>query len=159
MTVHRSRWGYHPCDYPTFLLLKELHGLYTRALRQHAAWLRWQRKEPQNRVVRQWFRDDRGNRTGARVLGPRPEPTLCPLFCTRQQVVRHLTRDGHVVREGTVAERVVLDDHGIPEAYQAARMPAASPEEVRPLPLTPEEIRRLAAQAAAVVPSPDHDRG
>jgi hypothetical protein len=146
MAVHQSRWGYHPCDYETFLRLKGLHARYWRALLGYAAWRRWQRKEPQNRVLREWIRDAQGRRIGHRIVGPRPEPPLDPLFCVRAQVVSHIAADGSLAREGTVVERVSFHDHGIPAAYRLARMPAATPQEVRPLPFSAEALRVLTEQ-------------
>jgi hypothetical protein len=145
--AHRSRWGWHPCDYATFVLLKRLHGLYRQAVRQYAAWRRWRRKMPHNRVVRRKLVDENGNQVGTVVVGPRPEPPLPALFCTSRQVLTYWSEDGQPLPEGRLAEEVMLDDLGIPEAYRAARMPAATEQEVRPLRLTQEEIRRLAEQA------------
>lgn len=45
----KSRFGYHPCDYPTFLKLKRIHKGYHEALRKAAAHRRWIRKRPHNR--------------------------------------------------------------------------------------------------------------
>ena len=50
--VHRSRWGYYPYDYETYLKLKQLNRIYYKALKQSARWERWARKAPQNRVYR-----------------------------------------------------------------------------------------------------------
>src|SRR5262245_21923505 len=145
MAVHQSRWGYYPCAYETFLKLKALHARYWRALRVYAAWRRWQRKQPQNRVLREWLRDAQGRRIGHRIVGPRPEPMLDPLFCVRTQVVSHFADDGSLVRDGRIVERVSFHDHGIPGAYSLARKPAATPEEVTAMPISTEEIERLVA--------------
>jgi len=145
MAVHQSRWGYHSCAYETFLKLKALHARYWRALRSDAAWRRWQRKAPQNRVLREWLRDPQGRRVGYRILGPRPEPVLDPLFCVRAQVVSHFAEDGSLVRNGRIVERVSFHDHGVPAAYRLARKPAATPEEVTAMPIGTEEIERLIA--------------
>src|SRR5688572_17814404 len=78
MTVtFASHWGHHPCDYPTYLVLKELHQHYLEALRQRAAWERWHRKLPHNRQLRRRLRADDGNPVGWEVLGPWPEPCYC----------------------------------------------------------------------------------
>ena len=145
----RSRWGWHPCDYATFVLLKGLHAAYWRAVRRHAAWQRWRRKLPHNRVLRRRIRDEQGRRVGAEVVGPWPEPSLPPLFCTRRQVLTHWSEDGKPLKKGRLKEEVVFDDLGIPEAYRAARCPAASESEVLPLRLTAEDLRRLAAEVEA----------
>lgn len=142
MAVFQSRWGFHPCDYATFLKLKKLHARYWQALRQYAQWRRWQRKQPQNRVLRQWIRDAQGRRIGRRIIGPWPEPPLDPLFCVREQVESHFAEDGRLVREGQLVERVLFREHGIPEAYRLARTPVAAPELVRELPVSLEALCR-----------------
>jgi hypothetical protein len=143
----RSRWGWHPCDYATFVLLKRLHAAYWKALRQYAAWKRWRRKMPHNRVLRRRIRDEQGNKVGVEVAGPWPEPPLPPLFCTRRQVLTYWSEGGKPIKEGRLTEEVVFDDLGIPEAYRTARRPAATEAEVTPLRLSPEEVRRLVARA------------
>jgi hypothetical protein len=142
----RSRWGWHPCDYATFVLLKGLHEAYWRALRQYAAWQRWRRKLPRNRVLRRRIRDERGYKVGTEVVGPWPEPPLPPVFCTRRQVLTHWSEEGKPLKRGRLKEEVIFDDLGIPEAYRAARRPAASESEVLPLRLTAEELRRFASE-------------
>jgi hypothetical protein len=47
--THRSRWGYHPCDYETFLKLRRVHKAYHEGLRLLARWRRWRAKMPHNR--------------------------------------------------------------------------------------------------------------
>lgn len=108
--VYQSRWGFHPCDKETFQMLKFLHKHWHITVRQSADWERWNRKEPQNRVIREWIRDDQGHKVGSRVIGPRPEPQVCP----------HFTHD--VCRD-----------------YQNARMPCAE-QDVKPLVLSEAKI-------------------
>jgi len=135
--VHQSRWGYHPCSRETFRLLKRLHKHYWRAVRAHAAWKRWERKSPHNRVIRE-------AKTG-RVLGPRPEPKLCPVF-TARETVRTNWVGGKYHREGIDVVRVSTGDHGVIAAFHNARTPKATPGEVVPLQLTEAEIRAMVAQ-------------
>jgi hypothetical protein len=135
--AHRSRWGWHPCDYETYLLLKALSARCEKARRQYSAWQRWERKMPHNRVIRRKVKDDQGRVTGREAVGPRPEPPLPALFCRRYQAVAR----------GRAAEQVAFSDLGIPAAYRAARKPAATKERVEPLALTAEQIRRLWALA------------
>jgi hypothetical protein len=143
--VHQSRWGWHPCDYPTFQLLKRLHHACEEARRQVAAWQRWHRKKPHNRVVRHWLCDGQGRRVGCEIVGPRPEPPLSPPFCVRRLVPSFWSEDGRPLAEARLVEDVVFGDLGIVAAYRTARKPAASPEAVRPLSFTLEELQRLAA--------------
>src|SRR5262245_48872703 len=50
MQTYRSRWGWHPCDYATFLQLKRLFKAFHEGRRRLAAWKRWACKLPHNRV-------------------------------------------------------------------------------------------------------------
>ena len=118
--VNRSRWGFHPCDYQTFRKLKTLHKRYWQTVKAYAEWRRWNRKEPQNRVIRKWERDEKGRKIRFEVVGPRPEPKYCPFFVNRFGV----------------------ESKGIVEAYQQARRPVKE-NEVRPLKLSVEQIDRM----------------
>ena len=139
--AYQSKWGWHPCDYETFLLLRKLYHRYWQALRRFAEWQRWERKQPHNRVVRARIVDEKGRKIGSRVIGPRPEPPLDPLFCTQQTVVQHRQKDGKGVR--IVSQTVRFHDRGIPEAFRAARLPAADEAAVPRLKLSVEDIHRL----------------
>jgi hypothetical protein len=138
MNVYRSRWGFHPCDYQTYLLLKQLNALYETALHNWAAWQRWARKLPHNRVIRRHLRNAQGETIGSEVVGPMPEPKLSALFCTRVHIR---------LKDGGTATGVTFDSLGVPEVYRAARTPAATPQAVTPLPWTEDEIRQLIARA------------
>ena len=76
----KSKRGYHPCDYTTFQKLKAIKKWYYEWLHASAAWERWDRKEPQNRVIRRTIKDDKGNKIGREVVGKQPEPVVCPYF-------------------------------------------------------------------------------
>jgi hypothetical protein len=143
--TYRSRWGYHPCDYETYGALKKLNALYLRAVRELAAWRRWSRKQPQNRMRRQKVVDSQGRQVGWETAGPWPQPCLCPVFCQREKVIRHWSPG--TSRASREVELVGLRHSWIPDAYRAARTPAASPEQVVPLPITAEEIGGLLEQS------------
>ena len=49
MTTYQSRWGYHPCNYATYLKLRRLHKAYWEGRRLLARWDRWRAKLPKNR--------------------------------------------------------------------------------------------------------------
>ena len=97
-------------------------------------------------MIRQRLVDDRGRKVGSRIVGPWPEPRLCPVFCTQDKVLRHWNEEGKHLTEGETVERVSFRAHGIPEAYRAARHPAPAAGLVIPLAMTSEEIHRLAAR-------------
>jgi hypothetical protein len=143
--MFQSKWGWHPCDWATFRLLKKLNAACEAARRRFAAWQRWRRKMPHNRVIRRWLRDAEGRRIGCEIVGPLPEPVLPALFCLRRQVQSFWGEDGRPLAEGRLVEEVVFDDRGIPDAYRTARKPAASANEVQPLRLT-ADIRSLVSE-------------
>jgi len=118
-SVHKSRWGLHPCDYTLFTKLKYLHKCYWYAIHDNARLDRWDRKEPQNRVIRR-----REARDLPRVvIGPMPEPLVCPHFYHG------------IGKSGNLADMA--------NEYQNARMPRASEEDVRALRFSEDYINRL----------------
>jgi hypothetical protein len=98
-------------------------------LHDAAAWRRWSRKLPRNRVRRARLRDALGRRIG---YGP-PEPVLEPRWPVFFGQLRQLP-SGRC--------ELALDDRGLAAMYRQARFPQASAELVQPLPVTAEEIDR-----------------
>jgi hypothetical protein len=76
--IFKSRWGYHSADYDTYRKLKALHKWYWMSLHMEANHERWYRKQPQNRILRRWIRDEDGRKVGFEIIGPRPEPPIPP---------------------------------------------------------------------------------
>jgi hypothetical protein len=111
-------------------MLKRLNGLWGTALRQKAAWDRWNRKLPHNRVRRQRIRDSSGRPVGYTLPTPVPEPEL-PAELTEKVSLP----------SGRVEVR--LREPGVAAAYRLARYPKATAPEVVPLPLSDEAIRQL----------------
>jgi hypothetical protein len=125
-SVHSSRWGFHNSNYETYRKLKALHGLYLEARRRAAAWERWHRKEPHNRVAR-------------------PEPALCPVFSKKVRKTTNFWR-GKFIKDGRSYETVETSDHGVVEAYYST-WPVADAADVRPLPISVETIDGLYQKA------------
>lgn len=126
MKTFQSRWGHHPIDCETFWKLKTLHKRYWQTVYAVARWARWNRK-----TVR---------RHG-------PEPRYCPVFVEEKGYWESYTnREGHT---GYRFRPKTLIDHGVCEAYQTARKPAETPESVKEIALSPEEIERLYARVEA----------
>lgn len=111
-------------------MLKELNRLWVRARHEAAAWRRWHRKRPHNRVRRERLRDAAGRVVGYGPPVPVPEPPLSSPFCRLTELP-----------SGTVD--VFADDRGIEAAYRLARRPYATRDEVKPLPVADDRIRRL----------------
>lgn len=133
-TVHQSKWGFHPCDWETSQKLKRLSKAYQQGLRQQAAWNRWSAKLPHNRVIRRWKRNEQGQRIGYEIVGPAPEPKLNRLMTYLNQ-----NRASYSI-SGQWGALYPID---ITAEYRKARTPAPTPEAVRPLLLTPDQINTL----------------
>ena len=131
--AYQSRWGYHPCNYETFLRLKKLNGLYFKALKQQAEWHRWYRKEPQNRVIYKYKRDLQGRRIGKEIVGPRPEPNINSIFLEKKHVKSRWYGE---------YDTVYITDLPIMQMYQKARKPRKR-EVVQPLDISKEQIYEL----------------
>lgn len=144
--VFKSRWGYHPCSKEVDKKLRKLNGMYQKALSSAAAWERWNRKAPHNRILRKKIRDEQGRVCGrVAVLDDQgnsvelPEPKLCPVFC--KKMVRKAF--DWVKLEYYDRECVEVVDHGIPAAARNARTPRLREEDVKPLGLTLEQIDKF----------------
>lgn len=74
--THQSRWGYHPCSYETYLKLKKLNSIIMTSSMQLAAHNRWARKNPANRIRWNWIHNEKNQKIGKVILGPKPEPIL-----------------------------------------------------------------------------------
>lgn len=133
--VSKSRFGFHACDHETFLKLKKLKKMYYKALRRNAEWNRWNNKLPKNRILRKWFRNEKGQRTHSEIVGPMTEPKVYPVFGAR-----------HYVPQGEHA----LNDMGVLEAYNTARTPYETPEKVKPIKLTVDQINNMLAHLEKV---------
>lgn len=110
----RAKRGFHPYNYETHLKLKFLKKHYWLAARGLAAWLRWKAKQPQNRVLRQRVRDDKG-RVLSETTKPWPEPLYCSVFVPNGVSDSRRERGWPIPR--------YLSDHGILDAYEKSRMP------------------------------------
>jgi len=109
--VFKSRWGYHPCDCETYFALKRLHHLWSLVYRREAAWKRWDRKDPHNRIIRKKLRNVNGQCVGY-------EPTTTP------------------IPEPKTPDLDYYDHLWIGDLYFKAKHPKAKPEEVEPFQAT-----------------------
>lgn len=123
--VFESRWGYHPVSRETFLKLKTLHRRYWETVYAVARYVRWDRKTV--------------NQHG-------PAPSYCPIFVEEKGCWIKTTHkvDGQVFY-GSRWFPKTIKDHGIVQAYHAARHPKAAADVV-PLAISEQEIDRLYEQ-------------
>ena len=139
--IHQGKWGFYPTDYEHYQLLKQLNKHFTAARAIFCDYLRWDCKLPHNRVLRKWKRNEKGQKIGCEIVGPKPDPRLrkpqgyLEVFPSGSQRVKieHRGPTGGVIGTGYIY-KTVLCDLGIEAAYQNARMPVAGPELVQPLP-------------------------
>jgi hypothetical protein len=141
--MFQSRWGFHPCDNQTFRKLKVLHHVYQTALRMAHAWERWNRKDPQNRVMRRRIRNDKGQTIGYDLPIALAEPRICPVFSQQVQESRHVDKKGVIHKDGFFQPKVMTDDMGIVEAFSGARRPVKEAGDVRPMRISVESIEAL----------------
>lgn len=86
--IHQIKWGFVPCDFEKYKFLKELNLRCLQDCRAAAAWERWNRKEPQNRVIRKWIRNSVGQKIGYVIVGSRPEAVTSGLYRFKEEIKR-----------------------------------------------------------------------
>lgn len=139
----QGKWGYYPCDWETYRKLKELNMAYTKAMHEKAAWERWDRKEPQNRVIRGKLKNSSGQVVGYQAPLPMPEPELTSIFC--KKVVKKVIwgKKGQYYKDGKEETFVELTDLPIYEDYRKARYPVVEEEGVTGLSMKLDLINEL----------------
>jgi hypothetical protein len=127
---NQGKYGWYPCDIDTYRKLKKLNMAYTKAQHEKAAWDRWDRKEPQNRVMRGKLKNSSGQVVGYQAPLPMPEPELTSIFC--KKVVRNVKwgKKGQFYKDGKDETYVELTDLPIYQDYRNARYPVAGEEGV-----------------------------
>jgi hypothetical protein len=118
--VSQSKWGFYPCCWQTYQKLRVLNFLGLLCLRQEAAYERWARKLPGNRVIR---------KQGKVLLEkpiPIPEPKSPALF-------------------NIGAEK--KDQWKVGNSYRTAKYPKATAAEVEKLDISPARIDELLSLA------------
>jgi hypothetical protein len=140
---HQGKYGWYPCDIETYHKLKKLNMAYDKALHEKAAWDRWDRKEPQNRVIRGKLKNSSGQIVGYQAPLPMPEPELTSIFC--KKVVKKVTwgKKGQFYKDGKEETFVELTDLPIYEDYYRARYPVVGEEGVSPLSMKLDLINEL----------------
>lgn len=138
----QGKYGWYPCDWATYQKLKKLNMAYDKALHEKACWERWDRKEPQNRVVRNKLKDLAGRVVGYAAPTPLPEPELTSIFC--KKVVRKVQFDkkGNYHKDGVEETFVEVEKMSIYEDYRKARFPSTE-DNVGSLSLKSELIDEL----------------
>lgn len=130
--VFQSRWGYHPCDYQTFKMLKAIKKAFYKAQRQAANLRRWLRKSPHNRFVSlRTLHRDKSLCKDLKSEIPIPEPKVIEFFIERE------------VSRWTGETRVFMKNAEFPIECDNAAQPRSKPEDVRPMYFSVEKIREV----------------
>lgn len=143
-TVHQSKWGFHPISREASQKLRFINGVYAKAQHLAGAWERWERKRPENRVMKRAIKAPDGVKVGTEIVKDalgnpvfHSEPQVCPLF--------HETVPGHMKYGGYI--RAAALDNGFGDkilfASRQARTPQPTPADVLSFPFTEEEIDAL----------------
>ena len=136
--IYRSRWGYHPVDYDTYRMIKKLAGYYWKAVSQWKTHRRWERKAPQNRVIRRTIYNSECRATrqkiGTEVVGPLKEPRTSNVFAGTKFI-----DNPHPM--GHPYKREVLEDCAVLGALRAC-YPVPGPEGVSAIPPSLVEVFR-----------------
>jgi len=141
--MHQGKYGWYPCDRETYHKLKKLNMALTQAIRKKSAWDRWDRKEPQNRVIRTKIRDSLRRVIGFQEPVPMPEPEVYGIFC--QKVVKNVKvgKKGQYYKDGCDETFVEMNGLSICEDYKKSRYPVATKEECVELSLNTAQINEL----------------
>lgn len=133
--VYQSKWGYHPISLESSKKLRFINGFFSKAQNLAGAWNRWNRKLPENRVVKRTLRSEDGKmKIGSEVVKDKfgkpllwKEPQFCSLFHKK------------------IATIVVDNGFGpsVIWASKQARTPQQNPEDVKDFLFTEEEIDRI----------------
>ena len=138
--VIQGKWGYYPADYETCQKLKKLNRAYQKTYSQIAAWERWDRKAPQNRLLRRKIRNDKNQVIGREVIGPAPEPYLNPVFLETYETPA-VTYGSYTIPARKHIRRTARSvGFYIPAEYAKSRYPMPTAEQVAPLLITSEQI-------------------
>jgi len=142
--VHQSKWGFHPISLEASKKLRFINGVYAKAQHLAGAWERWERKLPENRVVKRAIKGANGMKVGTEIVkdasgNPVPwvEPQVCSLF--HEKVPGHVKWGSYIrgfAKDNGFGDKILF-------ASRQARTPQPTPEEVQPFPFTEEEIDRL----------------
>lgn len=151
--LEQSRWGFHPCDYEHYRKLKFLNHKLMEARVKHAAFVRYKRKDPDNRVRKHYQRNEKGQKISYTTT-PWAQPDTCPVFSKE----RNLEGSAQTERSADLKEKIVVKsddvypwciwtiDPGVEEDYRRVRFPKEKPSDLEPLKLDEAQVAVLLAQ-------------
>lgn len=141
--THQGKFGWYPCDLETYRKLKAINLAYNEAIHKLKAWERWERKDPQNRVIRKKLKDSTGQVVGYGIAEPMPEPEVCLVFC--EKIVKSVSYDknGTYHKNGIDRTFVKMIEDSVYDDYRKARYPVPSEADIKPLFMNLDRINQL----------------
>ena len=141
--VFQSKWGFHPVSYETSKKLRFINKVFSKAQHVAGAWERWERKEPQNRVIYTYLKGE-NNKKIKKVLCDEQgqpkiweEPNVFNWFYEKIQTERNRYYTNRGRCQSLNLGELIL------EASRIARTPASSPEAVQDLKFSEKEIDEI----------------
>lgn len=116
-------------------------------VQQAANWNRWHAKKAENRVIQVKERVD--GKTVVKLVMPKPEPALVPVFTQKSVVVSYYDQDGKYVPGGFEDVKVGVCDMGIIALYKAVKKPKKGLNNVPEIAHTEEEVTAMLKQITA----------
>lgn len=128
--VFETKWGFVAYSYEDYKNLKQLNKIFSKARTNAARWNRWARKDEHNRVQKKWIRNELGQKTGFKIIGPLSEPVVCDLFSQKHRWFDQYVTDDKIELE-----------------YRKSRKPVPTEEEVVRGDFSGSEINKLLEKA------------
>ena len=151
--VYKSKWGYHPISLEQSKKLRFINKVFAKAQHRAAAWVRWNNKQPQNRILKRVVRNSLGFKIGTEVYKDQfgnplvwKEPDFCDIFYTKIpcEVWSKLNGKWGWHNSDTLFKLRSNDlGYKILEASRIARTPKNTLEEVQDFTFTDQEINDL----------------
>ncbi len=148
MKVIKNKFGFFAYEKITWKKIKRLRSWYYVAIQQAANWNRWHAKKPENRTVQ--IKEQIGDKTVVKLVVPKSEPFLVPVFTQKQVVISYFDRDGKYVPGGFNDEKVSVCDMGILALYDTVKKPKKYLKNVPEITHTDEEITAMLKKINAV---------
>lgn len=147
LKVTKTKYGYFACDKGTYKKIKRLYFYYWKAVQQAANWNRWHAKKPENRIVK--VKEKVGGKTVVKLVIPKSEPALVPVFTKKEVVTSYYDRNGQYVPGGFQDEKVGVCDMGIIALYKAVKTPKKYEKNLSDVTHTAEEIAAMLKEITA----------
>lgn len=133
MQIFESKHGFYATSKEDYKVLKQLRRIYDDSLSEIARWHRWTNKRKSNRKVKAPIFNNKKQKIGYAVLGPWPEPTVCPIFFNKS-----------AGNNGWIISRL---GKNLLEMYKEAKTPKQKRNQVKPAIYATAQLLQILQQA------------